>query len=183
MGVEAFIDFPSVPLYLSEADVTTLLEPADAVEAIEACFRRQAAGEVEIAPRRRLRLPEGALADMAAADSGLGFAGGKLYAATAEGATFVVCLFDSETSALVSVIEGAVIRPRRRWRAFARLYRRSAVSWRTAERPNGSLHSASARVPSPGRAIATPAGRTSSSRSRTLAILSCEASGSCLGRS
>ena len=43
-----------------------------------------AAGEVEIAPRRRLRLPEGALADMAAADSGLGLAGGKLYAATAE---------------------------------------------------------------------------------------------------
>ncbi len=94
-----------MPLYLSEADVTALLEPADAVEAIEACFHRLAAGEVEVAPRRRLRLPEGALADMAAADSGLGLAGGKLYAATAEGATFVVCLFDSETSALVAVIE------------------------------------------------------------------------------
>jgi ornithine cyclodeaminase/alanine dehydrogenase-like protein (mu-crystallin family) len=64
-----------------------------------------AAGEVDIAPRRRLRLPEGALADMAAADAGLGLAGGKLYAATPEGATFVVCLFDSETSSLVAVIE------------------------------------------------------------------------------
>jgi len=94
-----------VPLYLSESDVASLLEPADAVDVIESCFRRMAAGEVEIAPRRRLRLPEGALADMAAADAGLGLAGGKLYAATSQGATFAVCLFDSETSELVAVIE------------------------------------------------------------------------------
>jgi len=94
-----------VALYLTEADVAALLEPADAVQAIEACFARMAAGEVEMAPRRRLRLPEGALADMAASDRGLGLAGGKLYAATPAGATFVVCLFDAETSALEAVIE------------------------------------------------------------------------------
>jgi len=94
-----------VPLYLTEADVDGLITPAAAVDAIEACFRRMAAGEVEIAPRRRLRLREGALADMAAADGGLGLAGGKLYAATPNGATFVVCLFDSESSELVAVIE------------------------------------------------------------------------------
>jgi alanine dehydrogenase len=94
-----------VPLYLTEADVTALLTPAAALDAVEACFRRMAAGDVEIAPRRRLRLPEGALADMAAADSELGLAGGKLYAATSSGATFVVCLFDSDSSALVAVIE------------------------------------------------------------------------------
>ena len=64
-----------------------------------------AAGEVEIAPRRRLRLPEGALADMAASDHGLGARRWKLYAATSNGATFVVCLFDSVSSALVAVIE------------------------------------------------------------------------------
>ena len=94
-----------MPLYLSESDVVELVDPAAAVDAIEACFRRMAAGEVEIAPRRRLRLPEGSLADMAAADSGLGLAGGKLYAATSNGVTFVVCLFDSESSELVAVIE------------------------------------------------------------------------------
>jgi len=94
-----------VPLYLSEADIASLVSPATAVDAVEACFRRMAAGEIEVAPRRRLRLPEGSLADMAAADLGLGLAGGKLYAATPEGATFVVCLFDAESSALVSVIE------------------------------------------------------------------------------
>jgi alanine dehydrogenase len=94
-----------VPLFLTETDVETLVEPLTAVDAIEACFRRMAAGEVEIAPRRRLRLSEGALADMAASDSGLGLAGGKLYAATPNGATFVVCLFDSESSELVAVLE------------------------------------------------------------------------------
>jgi ornithine cyclodeaminase/alanine dehydrogenase-like protein (mu-crystallin family) len=94
-----------VALYLSESDVSSLVTPADAVDVVEACFRRMAAGEVGLAPRRRLRLPEGALADMAAADLGLGLAGGKLYAATSHGATFVVVVFDAETSELVAVIE------------------------------------------------------------------------------
>jgi ornithine cyclodeaminase/alanine dehydrogenase-like protein (mu-crystallin family) len=94
-----------VTLQLSESDVAALLSPADAVAAIEGCFLRMAAGEVEIAPRRRLRLPEGSLADMAAADLGLGLAGGKLYAATSAGTTFVVCLFDAESSELLAVIE------------------------------------------------------------------------------
>jgi ornithine cyclodeaminase/alanine dehydrogenase-like protein (mu-crystallin family) len=92
-------------LYLTESDVQALVTPADAVAAIEDCFARMAAGEVEIAPRRRLRLPEGALADMAASDAGLGLAGGKLYAATAEGASFAVCLFDARSSVLVAVLE------------------------------------------------------------------------------
>jgi alanine dehydrogenase len=94
-----------VPLYLTEADVAAVVTPAGAVQAVEDCCRRLAAGEVEIAPRRRLRLPEGSLADMAASDRGLGLAGGKLYAATPERATFVVCLFDAESSELVAVLE------------------------------------------------------------------------------
>ena len=32
-----------MPLYLTEADVAALLTPADAVEAVEACFQRLAA--------------------------------------------------------------------------------------------------------------------------------------------
>jgi len=42
---------------------------------------------------------------MAASDAGLGLAGGKLYAATAEGASFAVCLFDARSSELVAVLE------------------------------------------------------------------------------
>jgi len=100
-----FLDLAFMPIYLSESDVSELVSPGVAVDAIEECFRRMAHGEVEIAPRRRLRLPEGALADMAAADTGLGLAGGKLYASTGTATTFVVCLFDSATSELVAVVE------------------------------------------------------------------------------
>jgi alanine dehydrogenase len=94
-----------VPLYLTESEVAKVLGPVEAVAAIEECFHRMARGSVEMAPRRRLRLEEGSLADMAASDLELGLAGGKLYAATREGATFAVCLFDSDSSKLVAVIE------------------------------------------------------------------------------
>ncbi len=94
-----------MPLYLTESEIESLLAPADAVEAIEECFRRMARGEVEIAPRRRLRLEYGALADMGASDLGIGLAGGKLYSAFADGAAFVVCLFDTSKPELVAVIE------------------------------------------------------------------------------
>jgi ornithine cyclodeaminase/alanine dehydrogenase-like protein (mu-crystallin family) len=94
-----------MPLYLSEDDVAELLGPAEAVEAVEECFRRMAQDEVEIAPRRRLRLDDGALADMAASDHGLGLAGGKLYAAVPARTSFVVVVFDAESSELVGVVE------------------------------------------------------------------------------
>lgn len=94
-----------MPLYLSEADVTSLATPADAVPVIEACFRRMAAGAVEVMPRRRLRIEGGALAVMAATDSELGVAGIKTYAAVEGSASFVVCLFGTENGLLQAVIE------------------------------------------------------------------------------
>jgi alanine dehydrogenase len=94
-----------VPLYLTEEDVAALLRPEDAVAAVEACFGRLGRGVVENAPRRRLRLEEGSLADMAASDRELGLAGGKLYVATPSGVSFVVTLFDAARGELVAVIE------------------------------------------------------------------------------
>ena len=94
-----------MPLYLTEQDVAELLTPADAVEAIEACFRRLAAGSVENRPRYRLGLEEGALAVMAAADLELGYAGAKVYVGFAGGARFVVLLFRADSPELVAVIE------------------------------------------------------------------------------
>ena len=92
-------------LYLSESEVQQLLSPADAVEAVEACFRRMAAGGVHIAPRRRLEVEEGRLADMAASDLELGYAGVKAYVGMADGASFAVVLFSAERPELVAVIE------------------------------------------------------------------------------
>ena len=92
-------------LFLSEGDVRALLTPADAVDAVEACFRRLAAGAVENAPRRRLALEGGRLADMAASDLELGYAGAKVYAGFSEGAAFVVALFRADAPELVAVLE------------------------------------------------------------------------------
>ena len=94
-----------MPLYLTEEDVRTLLEPSDAVEAVEGCFRRMAAGSVQNAPRRRLDLEEGRLADMAASDLELGYAGVKAYAGFRDGAAFVVALFAADRPELVALIE------------------------------------------------------------------------------
>jgi alanine dehydrogenase len=94
-----------VPLYLSERDVVELLRPAEAVEAIEACFRRMAAGAVENRPRYRLRLHGGALAVMAAADLELGYAAAKVYAAFRGGARFAVLLYRADAPELVAVVE------------------------------------------------------------------------------
>jgi alanine dehydrogenase len=94
-----------VPLYLTESDVAELLTPVDAVEVIEACFRRMAAGSVENRPRYRLGLEEGTLAVMAAADLELGYAGAKVYAGFRGGACFAVLLFRADSPELVAVIE------------------------------------------------------------------------------
>jgi alanine dehydrogenase len=94
-----------MPLFLNEDDVRSLLTPVDAVAAVEGSFLRLATGAVENAPRRRLRLDEGRLADMAASDLELGHAGVKAYAGFAEGAAFVVALFSAERPELVALIE------------------------------------------------------------------------------
>src|SRR5262245_65149622 len=64
-----------------------------------------ATGGVHIAPRRRLEVEDGRLADMAASDLELGYAGVKAYVGMAEGAAFAVALFSAERPELVAVIE------------------------------------------------------------------------------
>ena len=93
-------------LHLTEDDVAQLLSPAEAVDAIEACFARMARGAVENRPRYRLALEGGMLAVMAAADLELGYAGAKVYAGFAgSGARFEVLLFRAGAPELVAVID------------------------------------------------------------------------------
>jgi ornithine cyclodeaminase/alanine dehydrogenase-like protein (mu-crystallin family) len=94
-----------VTLHLTEADVARLLSPADAVEAIEACFERMARGAVENRPRYRLPVEHGALAVMAASDLELGYAGAKVYVHFDDGGRFVVTLFRTDAPELVAVLE------------------------------------------------------------------------------
>jgi ornithine cyclodeaminase/alanine dehydrogenase-like protein (mu-crystallin family) len=94
-----------MPLFLTETDVAELLTPAEAVDAIETCFVRMAAGSVENRPRYRLGLEGGNLAVMAAADLELGYAGAKVYAGFRDGARFAVLLFRADSPELVAVLE------------------------------------------------------------------------------
>ena len=93
-----------MPLWLSEDDVASLITAEEAVPVIEDCFRRMAAGEVELMPRRRFAVEGGAFAVMAAADRGLGVAGLKSYTAVEGQLAFVVCLFDLGDGSLGAVI-------------------------------------------------------------------------------
>ena len=86
-----------MPLWLSEDDVGSLVTTGEAVPVIEDCFRRMAAGQVELMPRRRFAVEGGYFAVMAAADRGLGVAGLKSYLLVKGRIEFVVCLFDPPT--------------------------------------------------------------------------------------
>ena len=92
-------------LHLTEHDVAALLTPAEAVEVIEACFVRMAAGQVENKPRYRLGLEGGMLAVMGASDHGIKYAGAKVYAGFRSGARFEVLLFRTDAPELVAVID------------------------------------------------------------------------------
>jgi alanine dehydrogenase len=100
-------------LYLSEADVESLLTPAAALPVIEASFVRLAAGGVENVPRRRLELGDGTFAVMAAVDRALGVAGLKSYTVVGGRLSFVVCLFSTVTGELVAVLEADTLGQRR----------------------------------------------------------------------
>src|SRR3954449_1271910 len=89
-----------VPLYLTEADVDALFDPADAVPIVEDSFLRLAAGEVVNQPRLRLQSNGRALALMGAVDTGLGIAGSKTYVSA-----FVVSLFDIASGSCIGIIE------------------------------------------------------------------------------
>ncbi len=102
-----------MPLLLREADVETLLPPADAVEAVEACFERIARGAVENRPRFRLPLEEGRLHVMAATDHELGVAGTKTYVGFESGARFLVTLFAADRPELLALLEADRLGQRR----------------------------------------------------------------------
>jgi ornithine cyclodeaminase/alanine dehydrogenase-like protein (mu-crystallin family) len=94
-----------MPLYLRESDVEELLSPADAVEAVEGCFMRLAAGRAEIRPRYRIGLEGGLLNVLSAADLELGVAGLKSYVGFAEGVRYIVVLFAADRPEVLALIE------------------------------------------------------------------------------
>ena len=93
-------------LFLTEQEVTDLLTPAEALEAVEQSLHRLARGVVDNRPRERLPLDDGQYAVMACVDRELGYAGLKSYAWTMTGTPFAVLLFALDPpTRLAAVIE------------------------------------------------------------------------------
>ena len=93
-------------LLLSEGDVRSLLTMPMALDAVEDAFRKLAAGEGQLHPRRRLELPENAfLHYMAAADTVSGYMGMKIYTSVRGALRFLVPLYRARNGELVALIE------------------------------------------------------------------------------
>jgi alanine dehydrogenase len=102
-----------MPPYVTEAQVATLLTPAEARAAIHASFERLARGLVDNPPRVRSELPGGVFAVMPCVDRELGYAGLKTYAWLPGGTPFLVVLFSIERAELAAVVEADTLGQRR----------------------------------------------------------------------
>jgi alanine dehydrogenase len=94
-----------MPLYLTEEHVTSLVTMADAMQAVEGCFRRQGEGRSTVEPRRRVRVPNGLLHVIFGADPGAGVLGLKSYTTFKSGVRFHVLLYSAEDGSLLAMIE------------------------------------------------------------------------------
>jgi ornithine cyclodeaminase/alanine dehydrogenase-like protein (mu-crystallin family) len=98
-----------MPLFLTEQDVTKLLTMEDALAAVEAVFKAQAAGDATNEPRRRLRASGAVLQVMSGAIANFGerkgLLGLKSYVVTRNKARFYVNLFDATSGELLAFIE------------------------------------------------------------------------------
>ena len=98
-----------MPLHLTDADVASLLGPADAFAAVEESLLRLARGTVEERPRQRLAVGDGVVAAMIAADLALGLGCVKTYAWTPGGSGFVLVLYDLESGDVRAVMDADVL--------------------------------------------------------------------------
>ena len=92
-------------LFLTEDDVTRLLDMRAALDAMEQAFRALADGIAENVPRQRATAPGFLLHNMHAAAEYLSVAGAKVYSTTKAGARFHLLLYSTVTGELRAVIE------------------------------------------------------------------------------
>ena len=95
-------------LFLNESEVASLLPMNECIDVLDQAFAHAGAGETEIKPRSRMRMPNGFFHFMAAADAGSGGFGYKAYPSFAGsgGAKMMVMLYDYETGQMLSCMEG-----------------------------------------------------------------------------
>ena len=94
-------------LFLNESEVAQLLPMAECIDVLEEAFAHAGAGQVDLKPRSRIRMPGGFFHFMAAADAGHQVFGYKAYPSFAGGARMVVMLYDYASGALLSCMEAS----------------------------------------------------------------------------
>ena len=92
-------------LYLTEAEVRSLLDIRTTIDLVQEAFRQLAAGEAMNVPRQRATAPGVVLHTMSAAATYLGVVGWKSYTTTAAGAQFQVALFDQKDGRQLALLE------------------------------------------------------------------------------
>ena len=96
----------SMPLlYITEDEVSRLLDMPMAVDAVEGAFRALAEGKAHNVPRVRAKGQGIVLHSMCAAADYLGLVGWKQYTTTRQGACFHVGLYDQLSGELVALVE------------------------------------------------------------------------------
>ena len=93
-------------LYLSDQEVAQLLPMDECIAVLDQAFAHAGAGKVDNRPRNRIRMPGGFFHFMVASNEGHGVFGYKAYPSFAGGAKMIVMLYDYETGALLSCMEG-----------------------------------------------------------------------------
>ncbi len=94
-----------MPLYLTESEVSSLLEPRELTDALEASFRGLARGEAVQLPRFRVRHHKEMLHTLPGLSRPDGVAGVKTYLSGPSGVRFVTLLFGLESGGLEAVVE------------------------------------------------------------------------------
>lgn len=92
-------------IYLTEDDVSWLLDMDDAIECVEESFRQWACGKADNQPRRRTSASGAMLHVLSAAADYLGYVGYKSYVTTRNGARFHFMLSEIKTGQPVALIE------------------------------------------------------------------------------
>jgi alanine dehydrogenase len=93
------------PLWLTEGDVTALVDLAGAVDAVEEGFREQAEGQARTMVKTQTAWEGGSLHAVGAAYPGAGLVGTKTWAHTGGGACPLLLLFGSDDGQLRAVVE------------------------------------------------------------------------------
>ena len=94
-------------LFLTEREVAGLLPMDECIDVLEEAFSHAGAGQVEIKPRSRIRMPNGFFHFMSASDEGHGVFGYKAYPSFGgpAGSKFLVMLYDFESGELLAMLE------------------------------------------------------------------------------